>query len=373
MSIYQELGNLNFTSFCASPDVSGYEFDFDNSRFLVVSSIPTRKLLVGPEIIGISIKTLLEQPTSQMLSYIFRELPPVRVNILTILRGGLNFPIEDCCHNINQSVDAIDFITSERIFTNNIVSRIETNYSKITSINESTLIIGDIIASGDTLANALDHVIGTYLRTNKSIRNIIIFTIGTVHTLRVITKYNRLIKNVCPSFKGFTCVFYEGIFTTYPDCGITKLNLPDVDFSIREGFIAPEYRRDLLNSNTAIFEKCAIYDGGARRFEMRDHIICITNYWRSLCELREFDTQLIIKEKLGYVHELSFDEWVERNNYQSISKSHDLNLIYINEISKIKRLNSIGMYNISISRYNYLRNYYAYYLCERGLADEQTT
>ncbi|MFR0985447.1 MAG: hypothetical protein ACLSFZ_01685 [Frisingicoccus sp.] len=180
------------------------------------------------------------------------------------------------------------------------MSRIESKYRKIIPISESTIIIGDIIASGETLRNTVHYLMEQFIIDSEFIRKILVFTIGTVKTLEAINGLNQELMLRWPSFEGITTIFIEGIFSTYSDEGMTKLNLPHVDFMIRNGIITPEYREVLIESNSLIFEKCAIYDGGARRFEQFDHIKCIIGYWDELQGLAAcIDVHLFLVEKFG--------------------------------------------------------------------------
>ena len=324
----------------------------------IISNPSSRKLLCEPEIIGYEIAQLLLHPISNAIEYLITHNIITDISIVYILRGGLNFSIEDACYQNNLEVKGVSFLTSERVFLENKVSRIECKYRKINSINNATIIIGDIIASGQTLKNAVEYIVEQYILTGKTLKNIIVFTIGTSSTLEVISQLNYKLKQRWDQFEGIWTIFIEGIFTTYPDVGITRLNLPDVDFSVNGGLLAPEYRLSIMEKPHIIFEKCCIYDGGARRFEPKDHISCILKYWSNLIsKANEIKIADFLLEKYGYGDIISFEEWKGINCYKSLNIK-TLKDLYQSEISFFQKTIQLSLSQIAESRFNDLNNLY---------------
>ena len=130
-------------------------YTLDAEKAYIISNPNSRKLICEPEIIGYRIPVLLQQPIADALRY-FQEQN-------YIIRGGLNFPIEAACSQIGLNISGVSFLTSERIFLENRVSRIESKYRKINTINNATVVIGDIIASGETLNNAIQYIEEQYI------------------------------------------------------------------------------------------------------------------------------------------------------------------------------------------------------------------
>ena len=79
--------------------------------------------------------------------------------------------------------------------------------------------------------------------------------------------------------RALSPIYYEGIFSTYQDKGVSGINLPDVDFYWKDGIVAPEFRRETLSMCSPLFEKCIIYDGGARRYEIHEHVEEVLDFW----------------------------------------------------------------------------------------------
>lgn len=325
----------------------------------VVSNESTRKLLCSPEIIGYSIPLLLLPPISDFLKFFYSKNYIKNINIVNILRGGLNFPIEEACMNNKLSVNGVSFLTSERVFLDKRVSRIESKYRKINAVENATIVIGDIIASGETLKNAVHYIMEQYILSDRQINNIIVFTIGTTNTIKVINELNQELITRWPAFKGICSVFFEGVFTTYKSTGIAGLNLPLVDFTIKNGFICPEYRNALLANRNSILEKCIIYDGGVRRFEQSDHISCILKYWNELKKLSDsVRVNDFLEEKWGYSDTITLSEWMVRNYYMFLSLD-DAAIIYKQEIECRNNMNLLSLKTICEERLAYLECFYS--------------
>lgn len=334
-------------------------YSLNTERTYVISHPDSRKLLCTPEIVGYQIPELLLSPIAHALAYFSHKGDVENVNVVNILRGGLNFPIEAACSINDIKVKGVSFLTSERVFLEKKVARIESKYRKIHSINNATIIIGDIIASGDTLNNTIHYIEESYILAEKELKNIIVFTIGTDNALKAIKELNRILKDRWCKFEGISVVFVEGIFTAYPNIGITGLNLPGVDFSPNGGLLAPEYRSSLMDDYHIVLEKCVIYDGGARRFEQSDHISCILDYWRSLAiNASHIQIRDLLEEKYGYCVPLPFEQWKRINYYGGLDVGK-LEMLYKTEQDFFWRFLQVSLLQVAESRFSWLKDYYS--------------
>lgn len=337
-------------------DSSFYVIDEFDYKSFVVSHPDSRKLLNNPEVTGIQIYNSLKKPTENILNFITNKYDISRTNILNIMRGGLNFPIEESCFNLGINREAVSFVTTERVFEDNTIFNVDIKYNKIVLLDDATLILGDIIASGETIWNTILSIIRIYRTNNIKLKRIIVLTIGTINALSIIKKISIEISKLWDDFEGVIPFFYEGVFSVYKCYGITRLNHPKIDFLINGAFICPEYRYSILKSDSLLFEKCPIYDGGTRRFEPHAHRNTILTYWENLSHISN-NINLIdfIAEKLGYNTDCTFDDWQKNNNYVAISNSYNL---YCEEIGFLQSLNAKKFIDSCNMRYEYLRNYY---------------
>ena len=323
--------------------------DYEN-EYYVISEAESRKLLNTPEIVGYEVYNCLVSSTSQMLYYLKEQKKVTTANILSILRGALNYPLEEACYREHIRVHDISFLSSERVFEQDEIAGLEIKYSKLTMVPGSTLMIGDIIASGETLIHCLRYVTDFYRTHGARLRNIIVFTIGGTKGIDILEKLTAEIREFWPEFEGFITVYYEGIFSTYQDKGVSGINLPDVDFYWKDGIVAPEFRRETLSMCSPLFEKCIIYDGGARRYEIHEHVEEVLEFWEGIRERAEkIDFKELLDEKLGYSTPISYEEWVNANHYQKIRPA-DAKWLYRQELGYIESMKDITLKELAEQR-----------------------
>ena len=82
--------------------------DYEN-EYYVISEAESRKLLNTPEIVGYEVYNCLVSSTSQMLYYLKEQKKVTTANILSILRGALNYPLEEACYREHIRVHDISF------------------------------------------------------------------------------------------------------------------------------------------------------------------------------------------------------------------------------------------------------------------------
>ena len=320
------------------------------NEYYVVSEAETRKLLNTPEVVGYEVYHCLIPSTSQMLYYFKEQKKVTTANILSILRGALNYPLEESCYREHIRVHDISFLSSERVFNEDEIAGLEIKYSKLTMVPDSTLLIGDIIATGETLIHCLRYVTDFYREHGARLRNIIIFTIGGTTGIKILERLTKEIREFWPEFEGFITVYYEGIFSTYQDKGVSGINLPDVDFYWKDGIIAPEFRRETLSMRNPLFETCIIYDGGARRYEIHEHVEEVLEFWKEmLARADKIDFKALLDEKLGYATPISFEDWVKANHYEKISSSVN-KWLYKQEQGYIQSMQDVTLKEIAEER-----------------------
>lgn len=333
------------------------------NKYYIVSDPATCKLMASPEVVGYDSYEAMLKPTVKALE-ILRQSDRKgldRVNILTILRGGLNYPVEEGCHKCGITVTSMSFASCERVIVNNEIVGLDVKYEKLHTEDECTLVIGDIIASGATLKLCLEHVFDKFRQNGHSIRKIVFFTVGGTKAIDIMEDMTAKIRTYWPSFEGFECVFYEGIFTVYSDNGVTGINVPDIDFGWKGAAISPEFRKYVLDYEAApaLLEKCIIYDGGARRYEIGLHAEEVMEYWHQLLGVADTaDYRAFLEEKIGYTP-AGYEEWLAAAH---LSPSADLHELYHAEKSYFDRLESMSLRDICENRIAQLKAYFSKYM-----------
>ena len=281
-----------------------------SNRYFVLSGPGTRELLSSPEVVGFPCYTALLRETVAALRFLLSTGLGGDFDILTILRGGLNYPLEEACAQAGIRVRDMHFVSCERIIENNVITGLEIKYEKLRPTPGRILAIGDIIASGATLERCLDYVVGEFKRRGGGIRRMVFFTIGGTRAVELMEEMTPRLSELFPGFEGFDCFFFEGMFTVYDGPGASGINVKDIDFGWNGGVVAPEFRNHVMEHPDSLFEKCIIYDGGARRYEIPLHIYEVMDYWEGILERAHIiDTKALAGEKLGYPVPLPYDNW----------------------------------------------------------------
>ena len=306
-----------------------------------------------------------------------RQALPVFTEEIPLLKDGHILQFEEPCHRyghlsliyLNHShllifvlgckrffgqnhviVRNMDFISCERIIENGVITCLDIRYEKLHIEKDCTLMIGDIIASGETLARCIRYIIAEFKRLGGSIRRMVFFTIGGTRAIELFEELTPEFRFHWPEFEGITCIFYEGIFSAYKDKGVTGISWPQIDFFWKDGVISPEFRKYVLSDDDALFEKCIIYDGGARRYEIPDHFHEVTEYWESIKEVADnFRFKDFLDEKLGYPTPVSFDDWLMLNHYQKLDRKA-MNELYIFEREFASRSEDLSIRQIADRR-----------------------
>ena len=284
--------------------------EFSN-RYYVLSSPGTRQLMAFPEVVGLDSYLASLPATEAAIKYLFPKKKGVNVDILTILRGGLNYPVEEACHTCGIPVRDIHFLSCERIIKNKVITGLEIKYEKVRPSRDRILIMGDIIATGDTLRKCIEDFADYFLRNDGSLRRIIFFTVGGTRAIDLMEGMADKFRSLFPGFEGFDCFFYEGIFTVYEGKGVSGINVRDIDFGWKGGAVAPEFRSFIMDHPDALYERCIIYDGGARRYELPVHFREVLEYWDGILERSgKIDPVALTEEKLGYSSGVSYEDWL---------------------------------------------------------------
>ena len=295
-------------------DISLYELHAPalRNRYYLLSGPGSRQLLASPETVGYPCYTALLDETVAALHHLTENGLGGDLDIFTILRGGLNYPLEEAAFRCGIRVHDMHFVSCERVIRNHVIEGLEIKYEKIRPGRGRVLAIGDILATGDTFRYCFEHLIRRFLLDGGSLRRILFFTIGGTRAFRLLEELAAKMNALFDGFEGIDCFFYEGAFSVYEDKGVSGINVPDIDFGWKDGVITPEFRRYIVDRPDALLEKCIIYDGGARRYEIPVHFDEVLEYWEGIRERADrIDVRALVEEKLGYAGPLDFEDWLD--------------------------------------------------------------
>ena len=317
------------------------------NRYYILSGSGSRQLLATPEIVGFPCYTALLDETVAALHHLQSNGLGGDLDIFTILRGGLNYPLEESAFRCGIRVRDMHFVSCERIAENHVIKGLEIKYDKIHPTRDRVLAIGDILATGDTLRHCFEHLMRKFLQEGGSIRRIIFFTIGGTRAFRQMEELSTKLSAIFAGFEGIDCFFFEGAFTVYEDKGVSGINHPDIDFGWKDGVVAPEFRRYIVDRPDALLEKCIIYDGGARRYQLPVHFEEVLEYWEGIRDrAAQIDARALLEEKLGYAGPVEFEDWLDITHLRGLE---DLESLWADEQALMERpvdLHAVAMRRI---------------------------
>ena len=99
-----------------------------------------------------------------------------------------------------------------------------------------------------------------------------------------------------------------------------------------------------------LFEKCIIYDGGARRYEIHEHVEEVLEFWRGIAERADqIDFRELLEEKLGYALPISYEDWLIANHYEKIRPA-DTRWLYRQEQGYAESMKNITLKELADQR-----------------------
>ena len=116
--------------------------------------------------------------------------------------------------------------------------------------------------------------------------------------------------------------------------------------------MAPEFRRYILDHPYSILEKCIIYDGGARRYEIPVHFHEALEYWEGVWGRADrIDTVKLVGEKLGFYKPISFAEWLDMTHFRDLM-DETLKKLWADETELLENAAAISLETIATQRIN---------------------
>ncbi len=186
-----------------------------------------------------------------------------------------------------------------------------------------------------------------------SFKRIVFFTIGGSNAIDFMEELAPKVKSFSPNFEGFTCFFYEGIFNVYQDHGILGFQVPDIDFYWGDGIVCPEFREYVVAHGYSLYEKCVIYDGGARRYEIPDHYKEVVAYWNEVLEVSDkVDIMDLTHERLGYVAPISYEDWLKVTHFSELG---DQSVLYSDERVFLAKAKSLTLREVATKRLDQIK------------------
>ncbi len=183
-------------------------------RYLV-STPETRAICNHPELAGWEFSDALAQAVARALTALpladeIHSVPEHRVCVLNFLRGGLNFGVRKALHEaygLNNQASA--FMSSQRYRSEDGRWGVrEDMYRKLKIAPDSVLVMGDVVATGVTMANGLDVLLDHLENIGSPIRMLLFFTIGCHKVEKALAAFHERASRLFPGYRRTAVVYF---------------------------------------------------------------------------------------------------------------------------------------------------------------------
>lgn len=272
-------------------------------RRFIASTPQTRIISNDPTVAGIRYTERLQKAVHSVLANFEFGLVERETVVLNILRGSLNFGLRDALaeayhwfrHNTS-------FISAQRARDDQNKESwhiTEKGYKKIYFPAQTSLVMGDVVATGTSLHFALNEIIKAAVEQHCQLKNFVFFTYGGVKAETIFREIDEKCRKLFPEYEQTYVIYFEGRFTV-PDIN-TKLSirLTGTDLLRYKALMAPEFVESQYENPSFPLERCTIYDAGSRAFWIPEYVDDVISYWQQTLDLAHsgFTFEKLLKER----------------------------------------------------------------------------
>jgi len=251
------------------------------ARVLLCSSAPSRRLLTDPVVTGSTYRRLVRSAVAEALAMFRadeaggRVLCTDRMSVVTILRGGLSFGVEEAITIACAAEADVSFVGTER----STDASLKIVYERW-ELDSGPVITGDILATGGTMTAVLSRLRMATAPRRRRPAAVVLVVIGSAAGVDAV---QRLLAGWDPSERPqVTVILLEALFALpAPD---TTVPFPRFSFDLLRSAAGstPEYEAARLASVGSLFERCVVYDGGVRAFTPSAHVDDRSSWWAAV-------------------------------------------------------------------------------------------
>ncbi len=267
---------------------------FQITRYLV-STPETRAICNQPEIFGMEFTEKLHTALRKTLEVLpeaeqFKQWPDYETNVISILRGGLNFGIREAlakAYGYNKY--STTYLISQRTkdpLTNKWSAEVQT-YKKITIPKVVNFFLGDVIGTGTSLREALVALDKVIEQVNvRTVKRFTVLTFGCYRAEKVLEEYDAQLRKKFPDYQGTTIIYFEGKFKLVNNEIASNIRLTDsgTDFLRSDCILTPEFALSQYEQLYFPLERCTIYDAGSRAFDILLYKKELQEYWAKMLQ-----------------------------------------------------------------------------------------
>ena len=254
----------------------------------VVSTPASREICNRSELLGVDFTVALHDAVAGALSEApFRDLltghPEERVCVVHFLRGGLNFEIRRALHTaFGSNRHSSAFMSSQRERVDGRWRVKEDMYRKLEIPRDALLVVGDVVATGVTLANGFQVIVDHLAVLGSSLKGLVLLTIGCHKAEKVLEELDAQLRERFSGYERTILVYLEGKFRLVDSRTGLRIGIPGTDLVRLDTILSPELERSQYESLAHPLERCAIYDAGSRAFDIPGYVRDVVGYWEAM-------------------------------------------------------------------------------------------
>ena len=280
------------------PDSVIYRIEDGNSEGIdryVVSTPETREICNDPLVMGVDYTRRLQTACTRFLNHLDSldrlHLEEDETIVFNILRGGLNFGLREALSDaFGWNRHGCSFISAQRARLSDSPEDwhiIETEYSKVYMPPATSIVIGDVVATGTSLEHAVQALVSEAEKQATNLRSIVFFTIGGERAEQILEKADRICHNRFPSYERTSLVYIEGRFTVPTPRTPLRIKITGTDLVRLDALMAPEFITSQYADPAHPIQRCTIYDAGSRAFWVPEYMEDVRGYWTRTLALAE--------------------------------------------------------------------------------------
>lgn len=315
-------------------DISFYELKGKSQKTLyryIISTPQTRKICNCPEVVGCNYTNLLKEGVIAALKHFphfkIKNLEEETISVIHFLRGGINFGLREALNEafgFNRHLSS--FMTSQRDQDAHGRWYIKDDqYKKIKIPKNANLFVGDVIATGTTIANGFNAIYNIAKNSGSPIERVFFFTIGSPKTEEILKEYDNKFREAFKGYKATYLFYIEGKFGLADSNTNLRIRIPGTDLLRHPCIVAPEFELSQYDNIAYPLERCTIYDAGSRSFDVEEHLHDVKGYWEKLRDLAEngFTLYDALKERWPEREYSSFENLIKAKKgvWKGIDKS----------------------------------------------------
>ncbi|MCB0353106.1 MAG: hypothetical protein KDD64_06255 [Bdellovibrionales bacterium] len=287
-------------------------------RAFVVSTPESRLICNDPFITGLRYTELLRTAVREALILLHETKAFDAVEsdtvVLHILRGGLNFGIREALGEaFGWNDHSSAFISAQRARVSRgsddwIIT--ENAYRKLSLNRHTSIVFGDVVATGTSLKYGLHEVVEAAHEQHKDIRDLTFFTIGGTRSHELVRELEDGALKESKNYTHSTVVYFEGVFEVAGSDSPLTLRIPGTDLLRSKATLAPEFIESQYEQPSYPLERCTIYDAGSRAFQAPEYRKDVQDYWTRMLELarRGRDFASLLSERFPELDPSRFGE-----------------------------------------------------------------